>query len=123
MELIDINILLRILTILVLIVCLYIIRDNIFYIKKSASRHSTSAILYLKSDRVIKGLKILMVAIIIWSIKEIIGFIKDYMSLSDIFQSIGGFYGSIYSILGLFIAISLSYGLYIISDSFRTHLE
>jgi len=123
MELIDINILLRILTILVLIVCLYIIRDNIFYIKKSVSRHSTSAILYLKSDRVIKGLKILMVAIIIWSIKEIIGFIKDYMSLSDIFQSIGGFYGSIYSILGLFIAISLSYGLYIISDSFRTHLE
>ncbi|RLI94744.1 MAG: hypothetical protein DRO92_02580 [Candidatus Altiarchaeales archaeon] len=123
MELIDINILLRILTILVLIICLYIIRDNIFYIKKSVSRHSTSAILYLKSDRVIKGLKILMVAIIIWSIKEIIGFIKDYMSLSDIFQSIGGFYGSIYSILGLFIAISLSYGLYIISDSFRTHLE
>jgi len=123
MELIDINILLRILTILVLIVCLYIIRDNIFYIKKSISGHSTSAILYLKSDRVIKGLKILMMAIIIWSIKETIGFIKDYMSLSDIFQSIGGFYGSIYSILGLFIAISLSYGLYIISDSFRTHLE
>jgi len=119
LDLFNLNVLLSLLNILVLLICLYIIRDAVVYIRESSSFHSMSAILYLKSKTVIRGLRIVMLAIIVWSLKEVFGFMRDYLDFFLLPEGLAGLVGTVYEIVGLFMAILLSYGLYVISASFK----
>lgn len=97
-----------------LVICLYIIKDAIGNIEARIRDKSSPAILYLRAENLIKGVKILMIAIIMWSIKEALNLadmIFDYTT--EWFKlSIAGF--------GILTAIFLSYGLYMLAVTFRT---
>ncbi len=93
------------------------------FIRESTIRNSTSAILYLKSKTFIRGLRVVMLAIIMWSLKEILTFVRNYLDFYSLSAHVAGMAGTLYEVVGLFIAVSLSYGLYIITASFKGHLS
>ena len=122
-SLLNFNMLLSLLHILVLLVCLYILRDSVIFIRESVLSHSTSAILYLRSKTFIKGFRIVLLAIIVWSLREMLDFMRNYVDFYSLPAHVAGMEGTVYEAVGLFIAVFLSYGLYIISVSFKAHLS
>ena len=106
----EYGILLDVLNLWVLVVCLYIIGDTIKHIQLRVSNKSTGAVLYLREKAIMKGIKILMVVVIIWSIRETLSF-------ADIFFDFD--LNWVCSILGILIALLLSYGLYILAVTFK----
>lgn len=97
------------LNLFILLICLYIIRDIIKYLKESKEK-ATSAILFLKSTLFIDSLRLIMFAITLWAIKDGLLILDESMNLGI---------GDILRGLGIIIAIILSYGLYLVIVPFR----
>ncbi|MEA3255644.1 MAG: hypothetical protein U9Q22_07395 [Candidatus Altiarchaeota archaeon] len=107
-------VLLDILSLCLLIICLHIIRDALKNIGKRVSNRSSPAILYLREKSFISGIKVLMLAMILWIIREILHFVNIFFDY-DVKLAIG--------VSGILTAIVLSYGLYILAVSFRGESE
>lgn len=123
MDVINTTLLLSFLNVLVLGVCLFIIRDAMKSIHETTKEGSVSAILYLKSKRFLTGLKILLLAVIIWALNSVIRFVKEYTTLVEDAPPLPleGYHRILFEVLTLFSALLLSYGLYVITISFNPY--
>jgi len=63
-----------------------------------------------------------MLAIIVWSLREMLNFMRNYLDFYSLSSHVAGMEGTVYEVVGLFIAVFLSYGLYVITVSFKAHL-
>jgi len=92
----------------ILLICLYIIKGIIE--KNTSKKKSIGAILFLNSDTIAKGMRITLLGVTLWAIKE-------GLEVIEVFTP--GRTTEIYTILGIITSLILSYGLYLLIWAFR----
>jgi len=99
------NPMLEFLNVCVLLICLLIIKDIVRELRERREK-GVKAFFFLRANIFIRSLKVMICAIILWSIKEGIRLFSHYYPFEILEQ--------IYDIIGIIIAIILSYGLYLL---------
>lgn len=83
-------------------------------IQRRVGDKSSGAVLYLREKSVIKGIKIIMMVVIIWSIRETLSFANVLLDLDISWME---------SVLSILATIILSYGLYILAVTFKSEFR
>jgi len=93
-----------------LIICLYIIKGIIEKTAGTSKNKKVGALFFLNSDESTKGLKMTMLGITLWAIKEGLE-ASEIIIETEITE--------IYTALGIITSLVLSYGLYLLIGVFR----